>query len=46
MVAELAPGSKVAEAINQLTAAVTGRAPEPRAKTKKSSSFLGNLFKK
>ncbi len=46
MVAETAPTSKVADAIGQLTATVTGRVPEPKAKKQKSSSFLGNLFKK
>ena len=44
MIAETAPASKVAEALNQLTSAVTGRTLETKAK--KSSSFLGNLFKK
>ncbi len=45
MIGDFAPTSKVADALNQLTATVTGRAPEPKAK-KPSSSFLGNLFKK
>lgn len=44
MLSEVAPAGKVADAMAQLTARITGRNPEP--KTKKSSSFLGNLFKK
>ena len=44
MIAEVGPTSKAAEALSQLTASITGRAPEIKAK--KSSSFLGNLFKK
>ncbi|MGN6208875.1 AAA family ATPase [Asticcacaulis sp.] len=44
MLSEVAPTGKVADAMAQLTARITGRNPEP--KTKKSSSFLGNLFKK
>jgi len=46
MIAECGPASKAAESFRQLTAAITGRAPEPRAAKKTSSSFLGNLFKK
>ena len=42
MIAEVGQGGKVAEALNQLTAAVTGRMPEAKAK----KSFLANLFKK
>ncbi len=44
MIVETAPASKTADAITQLTATLTGRTPE--IKPKKSSSFLGNLFKK
>jgi pilus assembly protein CpaE len=44
MLSEVAPAGKVADALGQLTARITGRQPEP--KTRKSSSFLGNLFKK
>jgi len=44
MLNEVAPAGKVADAMAQLTARITGRNPEP--KTRKSSSFLGNLFKK
>jgi pilus assembly protein CpaE len=44
MLSEVAPAGKVADAMAQLTARITGRNPEP--KTRKSSSFLGNLFKK
>ncbi|MDV6332077.1 AAA family ATPase [Asticcacaulis sp. 201] len=44
MIAECGPASKVADSLMQLTSKVTGRNPEP--KTKKSSSFLANLFKK
>lgn len=46
MIAECGPGTKVSEALSQLTAVVTGRAPEPKAGKKTSTSFLGNLFKK
>ncbi len=42
MIAEIGQGGKVAEALNQLTAAITGRTPEIKAK----KSFLANLFKK
>ena len=42
MIAEVAQGGKVAEALNQLTAAITGRTPEIKAK----KSFIANLFKK
>lgn len=45
MIAEVGPATKAAEALGHLTASVTGRAPEVKAK-KASSSFLGNLFKK
>ncbi|CAL4866123.1 hypothetical protein MMA231_00361 [Asticcacaulis sp. MM231] len=44
MIAECGPTSKVAESLVQLTSHISGRNPEP--KTKKSSSFLANLFKK
>ncbi len=44
MLAEVSPAGKVADAMAQLTARITGRTPEPR--TRKSSSFLSNLFKK
>ena len=44
MIAECGPTTKVAESLRQLTASITGRTPEP--KVKKSTSFLGNLFKK
>jgi pilus assembly protein CpaE len=44
MLSEVAPAGKVADAMAQLTARITGRNAE--LKTKKSASFLGNLFKK
>ena len=44
MIAECGPTSKVADSLRQLTASITGRTPEPKAK--KPTSFLGNLFKK
>ncbi|EGF91887.1 pilus assembly protein CpaE [Asticcacaulis biprosthecium C19] len=47
MIAEVGPTSKAAEALGHLTAAITGRTPEPtKAKKASSSSFLSNLFKK
>ena len=42
MIAECGPASKAAESLNQLTAAITGRAPEVRAK----KSLLASLFGK
>jgi len=44
MLVEVAPNGKVADALTQLTARITGRNPEP--KVKKSSSLFANLFKK
>ena len=44
MLSEVSPSGKVADAMAQLTARITGRNPEP--KSRKSSSFLSNLFKK
>ena len=44
MLSEVSPTGKVADALAQLTARITGRNPEP--KSRKSSSFLSNLFKK
>lgn len=41
MIAECGPASKVADALTQLTAAITGRTPEIKAK----ASFLDSLFK-
>ncbi len=41
MIAECGPHSKVADALSDLTTAITGRVPEPKPKT----SFLGSLFK-
>ncbi len=43
MIAELAPASKAHEALNQLTAAITGRTPEVK---KPQKSFLNKLFRK
>ncbi len=45
MVAEVQPNGKVNDAINTLTATVTGRTPVAAAK-KGGSSFLSSLFKK
>jgi pilus assembly protein CpaE len=42
MIAEVGAASKVAESLNMLTAAITGRAPEIKAK----KSFLAGLFSK
>ncbi len=42
MIAEVGATSKVAESLNQLTSAITGRMPEPKAK----KSFLASIFKK
>lgn len=42
MIAEIGQGGRVAESLNELTAAITGRAPEIKAKP----SFLSKLFKK
>ncbi|MGA9658814.1 MAG: cellulose synthase operon protein YhjQ/BcsQ [Asticcacaulis sp.] len=43
MIAESAPGSKVADALMQLTSAVTGRSPDTAGK--KSTSLLSQIFK-
>ncbi|UDF03746.1 CpaE family protein [Asticcacaulis sp. AND118] len=45
MIAECAPGSKTHEALLSLTAAITGRTPEPKKKAG-SASLLGKFFPK
>ncbi|MDI7776018.1 cellulose synthase operon protein YhjQ/BcsQ [Asticcacaulis sp. EMRT-3] len=42
MIAECGPASKVADSLNRLTTAITGRSAEAKAR----KSFLGSLFKK
>lgn len=43
MIADVAPASKVGEALDQLTVAITGRTAEPK---KPQGSFLSKLFRK
>lgn len=45
MINEMAPNSRVAEALTQLTSTITGRTPET-GKAKKGSSLLSSLFRK